>query len=689
MAASEWVAVKLEVRDKAKFIADMRASGLATRGLGNEVNRTSGLFKQGTHHGFLWNQALFTARRTVYGLTIGLGALAAGIVAVGFSYNSMLEQQSLAFAHFLGSVSAATDEVKFLFDLAAHGPFQFQQVLQGARQLMAFGMTVKDTNDLLINLQDAMAAMGLDPAAIDRATLALGQIQSSGRLLGQDLRQLEQLGLVNPQDLAARLGINPAQIGNIGKLNIPSKVAIDAISAYWKQRFGGAAADFQKTWVGEISTLKDLGSRLFGTMMSPLQHYLETKTIPAMTHLVDLAQSGFDNGGGFTGALGAIDSEKGTHLVSIFQKLVTFGKNLWIVIKTLAGSFWGAWQAMHATLLVLAPLFAFVWLLANTIPHFSGALQVLFFYLIATKFATLAVASATKVMLLWDGLALAATSRMIFATKLLALWRGRQALGTLLSIGALKNWAFAVRGAGKSAVLMSDGMYVNNGLMAKMTRGLLGLGPVLTKATAASWAFTASLLADPITWIVIGILALTVGLVILYYKWRWFHNLVDDTFKWIRSNWRIILYIAAPLLGPLGLAIALIVRLWSKVRAFYGWLKNNNPLHKVTSGHFWGNVGKDALAGVTFGASTLLPGLATGGSTTSHGSVMVGEAGPELLTLPRGATVSPLNTSSAHVGALSGQGGRGKLVLQIPVILDKKQIAMATAEYNLDELAAA
>lgn len=41
--------------------------------------------------------------------------------------------------------------------------------------------------------------------------------------------------------------------------------------------------------------------------------------------------------------------------------------------------------------------------------------------------------------------------------------------------------------------------------------------------------------------------------------------------------------------------------------------------------------------------SAVIPGLATGGTTTSAGTVMVGEDGPELLTLPRGAEVRPLD----------------------------------------------
>lgn len=47
-----------------------------------------------------------------------------------------------------------------------------------------------------------------------------------------------------------------------------------------------------------------------------------------------------------------------------------------------------------------------------------------------------------------------------------------------------------------------------------------------------------------------------------------------------------------------------------------------------------------------------IPKLATGGTLTTGGTVMVGEAGPELLTLPRGARVTPLD--AAGVGTAGG-----------------------------------
>ena len=81
----------------------------------------------------------------------------------------------------------------------------------------------------------------------------------------------------------------------------------------------------------------------------------------------------------------------------------------------------------------------------------------------------------------------------------------------------------------------------------------------LGAATIGVWAFTAALLANPITWVVVGIVALIAGIVALVY---WFKDIV----KWVMglSDW--ILY----LLGPIGMVI-LIFKHWGKIGT---WLKN-------------------------------------------------------------------------------------------------------------------
>lgn len=58
-------------------------------------------------------------------------------------------------------------------------------------------------------------------------------------------------------------------------------------------------------------------------------------------------------------------------------------------------------------------------------------------------------------------------------------------------------------------------------------------------------------------------------------------------------------------------------------------------------------MGAFSSAKSTAASTTTVPGLAEGGTVTSKGTVMVGENGPEMLSLQPGATVTPLTKANA------------------------------------------
>jgi phage-related protein len=106
---------------------------------------------------------------------------------------------------------------------------------------------------------------------------------------------------------------------------------------------------------------------------------------------------------------------------------------------------------------------------------------------------------------------------------------------------------------------------------------------VMTAATwltsSATWAWTAALLANPITWIVIGILALVAAIVLIATKTTWFQQIWSATWgaikavsmavwNWLKSNWKLVLEILVALVtGPLGLLVTYIATHWDKVKA--------------------------------------------------------------------------------------------------------------------------
>lgn len=88
-------------------------------------------------------------------------------------------------------------------------------------------------------------------------------------------------------------------------------------------------------------------------------------------------------------------------------------------------------------------------------------------------------------------------------------------------------------------------------------KGITALIPVFKPLIASVWGFTSALLANPITWIVIGIIALIAAIVILYNKCEWFRNIVDSIFAAIKEKFGAALEIAqkvfegiAKVIGP-------------------------------------------------------------------------------------------------------------------------------------------
>jgi len=100
--------------------------------------------------------------------------------------------------------------------------------------------------------------------------------------------------------------------------------------------------------------------------------------------------------------------------------------------------------------------------------------------------------------------------------------------------------------------------------------------------TGIQWLFNSALLANPLTWIVIGIVALIAAIILAYNKIDWFRagvqaafdgvkaafevvwNIASAVFEWIKDNWPTLLAIIT---GPIGIAVLLITRNFDTIKA--------------------------------------------------------------------------------------------------------------------------
>jgi tape measure domain-containing protein len=248
-----------------------RAASFTSRGISN--------FRRNTD---LSAFSLYSLRRAGYTAGLAIGGLGALAIKSGLAFNASMEQNEIAFTQFLGSSQAARRELAYLYKTAAATPFEVPQITQASRQLLAFGFGVKQANSLLATLGDAAAGAGLGADAIDRMVLAFGQIRAKGKLQSEELLQLEELGVVDPNKVAKNLGITVAQLANAGNEGIKSSKAIRAIQKALDDSFGGQSAKQAKTFNGQLSTLHDNVNQTLGALTKPAFTSLEKTWLPAL-----------------------------------------------------------------------------------------------------------------------------------------------------------------------------------------------------------------------------------------------------------------------------------------------------------------------------------------------------------------------------------------------------------------------
>ena len=208
-------------------------------------------------------------------------------------------------------------------------------------------------------------------------------------------------------------------------------------------------------------------------------------------------------------------------------------------------------------------------------------------------------------------------------------------------------------------------------------------------ATIAEIGFNVATLIT-LGWILLVIAAvalLAVGVYMLIKHWDWVKKKAMDVWGWIKKNWPLLLPI---LLGPFGIALALIIKNWGTIKKATKALvdfaitqfQRLIDFVKSIPGKIGGVFKKIPGAGLVRRAGGHIPFTQFGGHVQRTGSVLVGEAGPELLTMPGGATVTPL-----AAGGFPGGSPLGPLVVKTQLVVDRKVLAEAVATHAADKLA--
>jgi hypothetical protein len=241
----------------------------------------------------------------------------------------------------------------------------------------------------------------------------------------------------------------------------------------------------------------------------------------------------------------------------------------------------------------------------------------------------------------------------------------------------------------------------NEGVMPIIVAAVGLLAAAFVGLTVATWAMNTALLANPITWIVLAIVALIAAIVALVMNWdtvvkfvsdiwggflewattvtegfvSWWNDVWEGFGNFLADIWRNIVTGIETALGFVSAIIGKVLEtitgvwesMWQGMVDFLGTVFAGivgvakapiNGIIALINGAIealnqlsvtipdWVPV----IGGQTWGLNLpKIPMLAEGGTILRSGSVIVGENGPELLRLPRGASVDP-DISGAGTG---------------------------------------
>jgi tape measure domain-containing protein len=691
LAAGQRLLVKLELLGVGAYKAGMTQATAATERFA-AANRASALASQrATKASFLQNQTTFTLRRTLFYTTLAVGGLTAGIIKMGFEYNNALQQAKVALGPLFRDMPGVLDNtLDRLYEIATLSPFLFKDMTVAFQKMyIAFsgvGITAKDTTDLIAAMTDMLSVAGqTTPANLNRMAVALQHMAYQGRLTGYTVNQLARDGIPIFAILNKELGISSKNLHEIAAMGIPSQKVLDAIVHYARTTpgFAGAAARISnQTLSGAWAQFKDILSRASGSATGGLFTGLQETLAGVNKQLQPLFLA-----------------RKPITLTNVAE---AFNAQLTPASDAIINTFYLLQGVLRGVLYYFGALFWAINAILTPINKLTGLFGQ---NKLAIKALGIALGIAIGLSITFKAVTFGVTEAIVISRFAVNAYRRAILLlaGTEGILGLIQNWkkwAFALETAKRAGAwnrIPTPGMYKNTGWMARWSRQFLTM---MSAATAAVMEFNIASLANPYVLAIVAVVALGTALTVLYFKWKPFHDLVDKT--WHLMEKFPFLALLIPVIGQIVFAVVVIKDLYDWFKKLYDLL--SKPLSfrirlpfgiggggKKKGGLSFGNIAAAALLapvsplGAAAFAGKKLLGLQHGGTIVGGGSALVGEGGPEIVSLPAGASVTPLGPGSAGVARNLGLPE----VLNLKTILrvDGKDLAEVVAQHRLDRQA--
>lgn len=231
----------------------------------------------------------------IAGATAGAGVGA--IVTAGVKYNAAIENFDAGFTTLLGSADKSKALLTQLSSFAAATPFEMPQLADASQTMLSFG---EDANSLMPDLKMLGDISLGNSEKMSGLALVFGQVQSQGKLMGQDLLQMINNGFNPLQVISQSTGESMASLKDKmskGQISFDEvrQAMVTATSA--GGQFYGAMDNGSRTLTGQWSTLTDGVHILSGAMVNSLSASLTGAVLPSLNGVV----------GGLTDLMNGVD----------------------------------------------------------------------------------------------------------------------------------------------------------------------------------------------------------------------------------------------------------------------------------------------------------------------------------------------------------------------------------------------
>jgi len=201
-----------------------------------------------------------------------------GIGGASLKLASDFEQTQVAFTTMLGDADKAKTLFNELRDFSASTPFEFPEIRDAGRSLLAFGVSADDVTESLRRIGDISAGVG---APVGEIAELYGKAKVQGRLFAEDINQFQGRGIPILQNLAAVLGVSTSEVKNLvekGKVGFPELEAAFQRMTNEGGQFAGMMEAQSQTLGGLFSTLKDNVTLLLADLGTQIVDTFDLKT---------------------------------------------------------------------------------------------------------------------------------------------------------------------------------------------------------------------------------------------------------------------------------------------------------------------------------------------------------------------------------------------------------------------------